>query len=154
MFWCTMAGVGVSAVIFMIIRQFAKPAPKTMNAQYQALTNEYLKVDQPAFYQKPASTDSSVSVVPKDGTNHRCIIRGLHRQRHDTEQAKERRDSFRRRRVASGCCIVWRPRCGPGKKPWRFKQAKDQCRSVLSSMVVGLVLFLNLSLLDREIAPL
>ncbi|KAL8960911.1 MAG: hypothetical protein Q9183_005387 [Haloplaca sp. 2 TL-2023] len=38
-----MAGIGVSAVIFMIIRQFAKPAPKTMNAQYQALTNEYLK---------------------------------------------------------------------------------------------------------------
>ncbi|KAL9004364.1 MAG: hypothetical protein Q9188_002809 [Gyalolechia gomerana] len=42
-FWYTMLGVGVSAVIFVIIRQFARPPPKTMNAQYQALTNEYLK---------------------------------------------------------------------------------------------------------------
>lgn len=42
-FWYTMLGVGVSAVIFIIIRQFARPAPKTMNSQYQAMTNEYLK---------------------------------------------------------------------------------------------------------------
>lgn len=40
-----MLGVGVSAVIFLVIRQFARPAPKTMNAQYQAMTNEYLKVN-------------------------------------------------------------------------------------------------------------
>lgn len=40
-----MLGVGISLVIFAIIRQFAKPPPKTMNAQYQALSNEYLKVN-------------------------------------------------------------------------------------------------------------
>ncbi|KAL8850196.1 MAG: hypothetical protein Q9221_004882 [Calogaya cf. arnoldii] len=41
--WYTLAGVAVSGVIFLIIRQFARPAPKTMTAQYQAMTNEYLK---------------------------------------------------------------------------------------------------------------
>ncbi|KAL8944942.1 MAG: hypothetical protein Q9216_000103 [Gyalolechia sp. 2 TL-2023] len=43
-FWGTMLAVGISAVIFVIIRQFARPPPKTMNAQYQAMTNEYLKL--------------------------------------------------------------------------------------------------------------
>ncbi|KAL9022128.1 MAG: hypothetical protein Q9185_000746 [Variospora sp. 1 TL-2023] len=43
-FWNTMLAVGVAAVIFAITRQLARPAPKTMNAQYQAMTNEYLKV--------------------------------------------------------------------------------------------------------------
>ncbi|KAI4144876.1 MAG: hypothetical protein LQ341_002533 [Variospora aurantia] len=38
-----MLGVGIAGVIFAITRQFARPAPKTMNAQYQAMTNEYLK---------------------------------------------------------------------------------------------------------------
>ncbi|KAL8834654.1 MAG: hypothetical protein Q9170_003656 [Blastenia crenularia] len=42
-FWYTMLGVGISAVLFVIIRSFARPAPKTMNSQYQAMTNEYLK---------------------------------------------------------------------------------------------------------------
>ncbi|KAL8903626.1 MAG: hypothetical protein Q9207_003801 [Kuettlingeria erythrocarpa] len=43
-FWYTMLGVAISAVIFVTIRQFARPPPKTMNAQYQAMSNEYLKV--------------------------------------------------------------------------------------------------------------
>ncbi|CAL8579495.1 Cytochrome c oxidase subunit 5B, mitochondrial [Xanthoria parietina] len=42
-FWYTMLGVGVSGVIFLLIRTQSRPAPKTMTAQYQAMTNEYLK---------------------------------------------------------------------------------------------------------------
>ncbi|KAK0508215.1 hypothetical protein JMJ35_009299 [Cladonia borealis] len=42
-FKMTMMGVGVSLVIFWIIRQFARPAPKTMNAQWQEMSNEYLR---------------------------------------------------------------------------------------------------------------
>ena len=38
--------IGVSFVLFWITRQFARPAPKTMNAQYQEMTNEYLRVRQ------------------------------------------------------------------------------------------------------------
>ena len=38
------AGLAVSFVLFVIIRMFARPAPKTMNAQYQEMTNEYLRV--------------------------------------------------------------------------------------------------------------
>jgi len=39
-----MLGVGISCVIFWAIRTQARPAPKTMNAQYQEMTNEYLRV--------------------------------------------------------------------------------------------------------------
>ncbi|KAF2717974.1 COX4-domain-containing protein [Polychaeton citri CBS 116435] len=39
----TLLGVGVSAVIFGIIRHFAGPAPRTMTKEYQEATNEYLK---------------------------------------------------------------------------------------------------------------
>ncbi|KAL9066281.1 MAG: hypothetical protein Q9161_007657 [Pseudevernia consocians] len=42
-FRLVMAGIGVSFVIFCAIRSQARPAPKTMNAQYQEMTNEYLK---------------------------------------------------------------------------------------------------------------
>lgn len=42
-FKMTMLGVGISFVIFALIRTQARPAPKTMNAQYQEMTNEYLK---------------------------------------------------------------------------------------------------------------
>lgn len=40
----TALGVGISFVVFVIIRQFAGPAPSTMNKEYQEATNEYLKV--------------------------------------------------------------------------------------------------------------
>ena len=40
----TAALVGLSIVIFWVIRQFARPPPKTMNAQWQEATNEYLRV--------------------------------------------------------------------------------------------------------------
>ncbi|KAL8892162.1 MAG: hypothetical protein Q9205_003206 [Flavoplaca limonia] len=42
-FWYTMLGVGVSGVIFLLIRTQSRPPPKTMTAQYQAMTNDYLK---------------------------------------------------------------------------------------------------------------
>ncbi|KAL6720228.1 Cytochrome c oxidase subunit 5B, mitochondrial [Lecanora helva] len=42
-FGYTMLGIGISFVIFCGIRMFARPAPGTMNAQYQEMTNEYLK---------------------------------------------------------------------------------------------------------------
>ncbi|KAL8939071.1 MAG: hypothetical protein Q9211_002910 [Gyalolechia sp. 1 TL-2023] len=35
--------VAIATVIFAIERQFARAPPKTMSAQYQAMTNEYLK---------------------------------------------------------------------------------------------------------------
>ena len=38
--------IGLSFVLFWVTRQFARPAPKTMNAQYQEMTNEYLRVRQ------------------------------------------------------------------------------------------------------------
>lgn len=40
----TMLGIGVSFLIFWAIRTQARPAPRTMNAQYQEMTNEYLRV--------------------------------------------------------------------------------------------------------------
>lgn len=43
-FKLTMLGVGISFIIFCAIRSLARPAPKTMNSQYQEMTNEYLKV--------------------------------------------------------------------------------------------------------------
>lgn len=43
-FRLTMLGVGISFLLFWAIRSQARPAPKTMNAQYQEMTNEYLKV--------------------------------------------------------------------------------------------------------------
>ncbi len=39
-----MLGVGISFVLFLGIRMFARGPPGTMNAQYQEMTNEYLKV--------------------------------------------------------------------------------------------------------------
>lgn len=40
----TMLGVGVSCVIFVLIRLAARPAPSTMNKEWQEATNEYLRV--------------------------------------------------------------------------------------------------------------
>ncbi|KAI9053959.1 hypothetical protein LZ554_002903 [Drepanopeziza brunnea f. sp. 'monogermtubi'] len=42
-FGYTCAGIGVSAVLFGIIRFFAKGSPSTMNKEYQEATNEYLR---------------------------------------------------------------------------------------------------------------
>ena len=46
-FGYTMLGIGISFVIFWAIRSMARPAPGTMTAQYQEMTNEYLKVSEP-----------------------------------------------------------------------------------------------------------
>ena len=58
-FGYTMLGVGVSFVIFCAIRMFARPAPGTMNAQYQEMTNEYLRVCDP----KPFLPEAYFSLV-------------------------------------------------------------------------------------------
>lgn len=42
-----MIAVGISGVIFLLIRSQAGPPPGTMNQQYQEMTNEYLKVGLP-----------------------------------------------------------------------------------------------------------
>lgn len=42
-FLYTTLAIVVSGVLFVVERMFARPPPKTMNAQYQAMTNEYLK---------------------------------------------------------------------------------------------------------------
>lgn len=42
-FKVTMAAIGVSFILFWGIRQLARPPPGTMNAQYQEMTNQYLK---------------------------------------------------------------------------------------------------------------
>ena len=36
--------IGISVALFCVIQMFARPAPKTMTAQYQEMSNEYLKV--------------------------------------------------------------------------------------------------------------
>ncbi|KAK3946279.1 cytochrome c oxidase subunit 5A [Diplogelasinospora grovesii] len=42
-FLYTAIGVGVSLAIFATMRMFAKPAPHTMNKEWQEASNEYLK---------------------------------------------------------------------------------------------------------------
>ncbi|KAL8790850.1 MAG: hypothetical protein Q9195_006175 [Heterodermia aff. obscurata] len=42
-FKAVLAASAVSLVLFVIIRSFARPPPKTMTAQYQEMTNEYLR---------------------------------------------------------------------------------------------------------------
>ena len=43
-FYWTSAAVGLSIVLFVIIRMFAGDPPKTMTQEYQEMTNEYLRV--------------------------------------------------------------------------------------------------------------
>lgn len=106
MFWYTMLGVGIAGVIFAITRQFARPAPKTMNAQYQAMTNEYLKVGIRGcfsstlsivfcsrrgvlFVGKEDDADIRGCTEPKNRSHHGYFIRRLPRQGHDTEQTEK-----------------------------------------------------------------
>ena len=97
----TMLGVGVSLVIFWIIRQFARPAPKTMNAQWQEMSNEYLRVCLPpsagmpqalvyifAFFELDIDIMSPL-LEPKSRTHHWCIIRRIQRFRNGAKQATE-----------------------------------------------------------------
>ncbi len=43
-FYATMIGIGVAAVIFTIQRALAKPPPSTLTREWQEASNEYLKV--------------------------------------------------------------------------------------------------------------
>lgn len=51
-------GVFASLVIFGGTRLFAKPAPHTMNKEWQEAANEYLKVRQTAHFARPTSADA------------------------------------------------------------------------------------------------
>ena len=118
----TMLGVGISFLLFWAIRTQARPAPKTMNAQYQEMTNEYLRVRHDhvdvlmpqaprATFPIVLHTDCIDFPEPKNRTHHRCIVRRLQRQRNGAEQAKERRENPQRRRrmigkIPSARCIL------------------------------------------------
>lgn len=108
----TMYGVGISFVIFWVIRQFARPAPGTMTAQYQEMTNEYLKVSELHIstmaisgYQEPLLKQSimyaqltypSPQPEPKNRTHHRYLFPRVYRQRNGAEQAETWATSKRR----------------------------------------------------------
>ena len=53
-----MAGVGISFIVFLLIRTQAGPAPGTMNKEYQEATNEYLKVGFPFHKDGPVQPSS------------------------------------------------------------------------------------------------
>ena len=96
-FRMTMYGIGVSLLLFVAIRSQARPAPKTMNAQYQEMTNEYLKVRNGQAclrhrfaFLKLYSTNNDFSLETKNRTHHRYIIGRLCGQRNGAEQAKKR----------------------------------------------------------------
>ena len=55
----TMYGVGISFVLFLLIRSQARPPPGTMNKEYQEMTNEYLKV-RPSIYSCIISTEQDI----------------------------------------------------------------------------------------------
>ena len=115
-FKLTMTIVGISTVVFFIIQAFARPAPKTMNAQYQQMTNEYLKVRQflQALQRHSSAclnlyrTNNLVPPETKSGAHHGSIVRRLQGQRDGSEQAKKRGHSVRRRRRIIGNRIVAR----------------------------------------------
>lgn len=84
-------------VLFLIIRWFARPAPKTMNAQYQEMTNEYLRVSE-AILSLPRwrAADPRNCLEPTDRAYYRRFIRGLYRQGHGAKQAEKRWNTQRR----------------------------------------------------------
>ena len=68
--------IGVSLVLFMITRQFARPAPKTMNAQYQEMTNEYLRVSN-AFYLQEFDFEACILLERTPYTSSSCFSPAL-----------------------------------------------------------------------------
>lgn len=79
-----MAAIGVSGVIFGIIRHFAGPPPRTLTGEYQEATNEYLKVRtrcSSASYACPgggsAAHTDRLQTGAKGRAYHRCLERRL-----------------------------------------------------------------------------
>ena len=67
------AALAVSVVLFVIIRAFARPPPKTMNAQYQEMTNEYLRVCHPHLFSPEHATSASrINPTPKIDSHASC----------------------------------------------------------------------------------
>ena len=65
-FGYTMLAIGLSFVVFCLIRLAARPAPSTMNKEWQEATNEYLRVR----YSPHHLTDALPNLVV---TNERCL---------------------------------------------------------------------------------
>lgn len=105
--------LGASALIFGIARYFARDPPKTMNKEWQEMTNEYLKVrllpSSRAKISRRTYPDhkkhrlTHPRIGSKIRSNHRCIIRGLRRAGHGTEQTTRQEAWRRRRRVDTQC---------------------------------------------------
>ena len=101
--------MGAALVLLWASRQLARPAPKTMNAQYQEMTNEYLRVSSPVFSSKSEHVATLVylyepsqnllliirNIESKNRTHHRRLLRRLQRQRDGAKQAAQGWGSFR-----------------------------------------------------------
>lgn len=84
----TLAGIGISLALFVVIRMFARGPPETMTKEYQEATNEYLKVR--THVQMILSSLTHLScLVSKRRPHLGYILRRLRRQRSRTEQAQE-----------------------------------------------------------------
>lgn len=71
----TVLGVAVSGVLFWLIRMNARPAPKTMNAQYQEMTNEYLRVRLRHAYMTKRMPQASILIFLVLRTDCRAMYR-------------------------------------------------------------------------------
>lgn len=83
-----MAGLGISLVIFFIIRAFAREPPRTMTKQWQEATNEYLKV---SFRQALPQINTENFVAESELRAHyRNFVGGLRGQGTCAEQVEWR----------------------------------------------------------------
>ncbi|KAK0345434.1 Cytochrome c oxidase subunit 5B, mitochondrial [Friedmanniomyces endolithicus] len=62
-FFYTMAAVGVSGVIFAIIKYFSRGPPRTMTKEWQEATNEYMKENRIEPITGPGDPANNVSMV-------------------------------------------------------------------------------------------
>ena len=97
-FWGTMAGLGISVVIFVIIRLFARDPPSTMTKEYQEMTNEYLRVCtfadalKNSFSEAKLTTPSSRDKTPNpSAVSHLRVTRA--RGRYKVHQREKSRTS-------------------------------------------------------------
>ncbi|KAK1047848.1 Cytochrome c oxidase subunit 5B, mitochondrial [Friedmanniomyces endolithicus] len=62
-FFYTMAAIGVSGVIFAIIKYFSRGPPRTMTKEWQEATNEYMKENRIEPITGPGDPANNVSMV-------------------------------------------------------------------------------------------